>query len=532
MKKRFFVCLILILLTALLPACKAPKGEQSGSDNGGNKSATKQVFTLMYCYNDSFNPYSANTKMNQELAYLLYDPLIKLDDNFKPVNYLADSVTTEGKATTVTLKQALFSDGSAVTADDVVYSIKAALNSNTRYKSQLEKIVSYTAANPSTVVINITDNDPYFVNMLDFPIIKLGSDQLKDENNLSLPPIGCGRYVLNLEKECLTANESHYIKVPEIKKIGLINTPDNEAMEYNLSTGAVSFYYSNLSDGKTVRMSGVSKSVNLNNIVYLGLNCAEGRIFSSNSLRLAVSAAINRTNIVNDAYYGNAQVANSTFHPSWNDAKSNQNAENTENIDVMLANLNDIGYNNKDNEGFYVNNVGKRLTFSVLCNSDNLWRTGAAELIVNQLNSYGIAAQVEVVDWNTYLARIASNNYDVYIGETSILNNMDISSLVNGNVGLPITTNTEPNNENQDVTPNQNVVEASPTTGTLSGQTVSAFYAGSLSIKDILAAFNSEMPIIPLCYRTGYVVYSQNITDEINSTVSDLFFGFENCKFK
>ena len=55
-----------------------------------------------------------------------------------------------------------------------------------------------------------------------------------------------------------------------------------------------------------------------------------------------------------------------------------------------IANLKEIGYNNKDSQGFYVNDSGHRIVLSLLCNSDNTVRLNAAKLIKEQLAAAGI----------------------------------------------------------------------------------------------------------------------------------------------
>ncbi len=540
--------LVFAIFSIILSACGGTKTSGSEKDETtAAKSAHK--FTLMYCYNDSFNPYAAKTKMNKELSLLMYDPLIKLDESFKPVNYLADSVTVEGNTCTVRLKSAAFSDGSAVTAADVAYSFGKAKESQTKYAARLASAVSCTAADSATVVFKSDKVDPYFANMLDFPIIKSGSDNLKDQNNLELPPIGCGRYIIDIANECLNANESHYITVPQIKKISLINTPDSEAMDHNLEIGAVSLYYSDLADGNVIRMSGKNSDVLLNNFVYLGINMDKKNILSNEKLRYAVSAAINRKKIVSEAYFGNARAANSPYNPAFEDAKRNQNAENSENLDVVLANLKEIGYNNKDSDGYYVDAGGKRLSISLLCNSDNKRRSDAAELIVSQLNKAGIAATLKSVSYEEYSALIAAKNFDMYIAETEIPQNMDFSAVVTKGGTLafgfpadaqPQTTDAAAAGGGTSQTDNAAgqtddaaaQADAPAVIEELTGNALANFYTGNASLTDVIAAFNLEMPVIPVCYRTGYVVYSANITDGIKSTVSDIFFGFENCNYK
>ena len=532
--KRAALSIFLAFLMIFAGGCGTKNNSNSASSK--SKSAKKSddnTFNLMYCYSDSFNPYAAKTKTNRELSLLLYDPLIKLDNNFKPVNYLAESVELNGTSCKVTLKTATFSDGSPVTASDVVYSIKTALESETKYKERLSEVSSYRAQDDRTVLLSASKNDPYFVNLLDFPIIKSGTAGLTDNNNIEVPPVGCGRYTIDIQNETLNANESHYIKSPEIKKISLVNAPDDEAVRHNLENGGVSFYYSDLSDGKTIKMSGGTQTVNLNNFVYVGINTKPGNILSNEKLRYALSSGIDRKEIAEKAYFGNATPACGPFNPVWEDAKTYQNIEVSQNVDVLVANLNEMGYNNKDADGIFVDANGSKLSLKLICNNENSLRISAANMIAEQLKNAGISITVEALPWDSYSAAITSGSFDLYIAETLIPNNMDISQLVVKGGSLAFGINFEQPSPTADEANNTDENAAETAAATLSSESaVNSFYNGELSLKDVVAAFSADTSVIPVCYRTGYAVYSRNLKNGPKSSVSDLFFDFENCKFK
>lgn len=80
---------------------------------------------------------------------------------------------------------AVFSDGSAVTAQDVAASFNQA-KASSNYRALLSNLLSCTAEE-NTVVFTLSAPDPQFQSCLTFPIMKTGT-----ESN----PIGGGRYVL------------------------------------------------------------------------------------------------------------------------------------------------------------------------------------------------------------------------------------------------------------------------------------------------------------------------------------------------
>lgn len=42
---------------------------------------------------------------------------------------------------------------------------------------------------------------------------------------------------------------------------------------------------------------------------------------------------------------------------------------------------------------------------------------------------------------------------------------------------------------------------------------------------DFLTAFNDELPVIPICYRGGLILYSRAITVPVTSTEDDAFYN-------
>ncbi|MDD6276398.1 MAG: ABC transporter substrate-binding protein, partial [Clostridia bacterium] len=89
-------------------------------------------YILPYLRSDSLNPYEAEQLINQNLDLLLYDSLFTVDNSFKAIPQIAESYSADEKTITVILKSGVtFTDGSALTASDVVYSFKKAKKSDT-----------------------------------------------------------------------------------------------------------------------------------------------------------------------------------------------------------------------------------------------------------------------------------------------------------------------------------------------------------------------------------------------------------------
>lgn len=539
MKIKKLFALFAAAMLVFCASCSDPSPDTSSVPSGSTaENVPGKYYSLMFCENDSINPYKAVSKHNKLLTTLMYDPLVKLDNSFRPVFVIAESAECSGKTCTVTLKNIVFSDGSPLTARDVVYSEALAKNSNTLYASELAEVSDCTAQDEKTVVFKMKKVDPYFANLLDFPIIKAESDKLTDKNKRELPPIGSGRYIFDTMTESLKINESYFGNISPIKSLELINSPDDESSTYNIGSGNVSIVPTDLSDGEVPSITGTAVKTNLNNIVFLGTNNYYGKM-SNVKLRYAVSAALNRNEICSDAFFSYAVPANGIFHPLWSGTEGMQNISSSTDLQNYVAYLKDLGYNDKDTNGHYVNAGGKVLSLTLVFNEENGSHVSAAKAVKSQLESAGISVTSKALSRAKYMEAVTYGNYDIYIGEVKLFNNMDVSELITQSGALAYGLSSpakrkaaegQQKNDTLDKSEETDTEDESQEPGITIDDAVNGFYAGKLSLTDIVNAFNAEMPIIPLCYRCGVTICDARLGAIEISSVNDPFFGIENIK--
>ena len=530
MKKITVVLLTLILCFACI-GCDGSTAGGNGSPDTQDTAKKDIELSLLYCDSDTLNPYTAVKTINVQLCHLLFEPLIKVDNNFEPVYALANSAQLSGTKCTVVLKSAKFSDSSAVTAADVVYSFNLAKGSNTVYTSQCDYVTACTAQDALTVEFTLKKSDPYFLNLLDFPIIKADSDKLTTSDGKVLPPIGCGRYTIDAEKKLLIRNENYYGAKSSASKIKLINAPDSESVSHYVEVGATDVYYTDLADGEIIRMSSKKVSVPLNNLVFIGINQNHAPL-KSLYLRYAISAAVDRSRIASSAYYTNAVPATGVFHPNFSAAAKFQTLETTANSKISIENLEKIGYNKIDSGGLRVNSGGSKLSLTLMVNKENQSRVNAAELIAKQLLAVGISVSVDKVTFAQYTARLKSGSYQLYLGEVRILNNMDISALVLpggsaawGVINQGNSTPSAPSTSSATDT-TEDVINSFSNLSNI----MSDFYSGKTTVADVATGVQTAMPIIPLCFRNGLLFYDEEISGSITASLSDIFYSISEFK--
>jgi peptide/nickel transport system substrate-binding protein len=273
-------------------------------------------------------------------------------------------------------------------------------------------------------------------------------------------------------------------------------------------------------------MSGQKIDINLNNLVYIGINHNVGDL-ATRQLRQAISSGIDREKICNEIFYNNALAATGFFNPVWQGTKSVQNIQTVANSQITIENLKEIGYNSLDKEGFYRKNGGA-LRFSLLVNKENRIRAAAAYAIAEQLKNVGIKITVVEESYENYLLRLQNGDFQLFLAEVNLTDNMDIRPLViSGGAlayGIPANTEQKPIETEGELT---NIQE------NVSCKTVlEKFYGGETAITDVAAVLQTDMPVIPVCYRTGILFCNENIENIKNSSGSDIYFSIESYKFK
>ncbi len=517
--KQIFCCVLIVTMLCSCSSGDITEIQSVPEQTESTIEATRSI-CLPYSKRDSLNPYKAETKQNTELAKLLFDPLIKINDSFDADLYIADSYSYESKKCTVNLKDISFTDGSKLTSDDVVYSFRLAKESPA-YSKQLASM-SASAVDVSTVIFTLSYADPNMVNLLDFPIFKSGTADLKDENNRTIPPIGCGRYYFAENDSLkLTANNGYYRGIINARTITLVDCPDSDSLSHYAASGTISAVYSDMSDNAVPKKSGEYIKSPTTNMVFVGVNCGSDML-KDEKIRLAISSAIDRTDICTNGYYGYADPANSVFSPKWTMSKTIESINVTQNIQQTVAYFETIGYNEKDSDGFLIGNDGRRVSFTLMYNEENSARASTVKCIVSELKKCGIEIIPNGVNYDTYRHNLSSGKFELYIGEVKLPKSFYIGDILSSNViaGYPTGGFSSAVQDSN--------TDSAPTEHNSASAMFSSYYAGKVEIEAAMSAFASEMPFIPLCYRNGVTVASEFLADSLNVSVSDVYNGIEN----
>lgn len=495
------LCLSLLLLTACSgttePVAPEPTTPTTAADGGGTEPEKALTFTLAYSRSDSLDPFKMTSRVNRELSGLLYEGLTAPDESMHAQNVLAESVQTVGTTVTVTLRaDAVFSDGSAVTAADVVTSFEAAREAEA-YRELLRGVDSAKAAKDDARTVTFTWKEPesYAAACLSFPVIRTRADGTV---------LGSGPFVFESTPRLVANPHAPAGSVTEVRLLDLV---DDDSLAKGLELGNLTYFFSNLADGTVPRVNAATAAVPLNCLVFLGVNSAHSSMANAET-RAALSLALDRARVADGAFGGYAEAATTVFPPAFVSGETVTALAADADRDAAKAKLAAQGYTTPDTAVTTAARSGKKpttLSLVLLVNGDNGFKSAMAELVRDQLQAVGVSVTVQSLSFSDYQSALKRGQYDLYIGEVRLGTNMDLSPLLTkgGAAAYGVAGDSA------------------------AAASYAAFRAGQASLADFTAAFAADLPLIPVCWRSGMAAYNRALT-KVTPTAYSVYAGLQN----
>lgn len=452
--------------------------------------------TLGYYSTQSLNPYKTKSKTNGLLASLLYDGLFKIDSSYNVGANIASSFVNDEKSVTVTVKNDVaFTDSSFVTAEDVAYSFSAAKKSPL-YAQKLANFKSAVAVGED-VVFRLKNSNIYAVNCLTFPIVKSPTSN-------DAVPVGSGRFYLEKKSGsyALLKNEAYSgDEIVELEKIGLYDISKAENELYLLQIGDLSFSFDDhAKDDSKLKISADTLSVGLNNLVFIGLNSQSEKL-AEKSVKSALCLALDLTTICSKSYGSLGRVCPNVFNPSWSVLSSAKN--DVASFDTTEANseLEKAGYVYAYDTSTLRSKDLSVLELDLIVSKSDSRKLKAAKEIKAELEKVGIGIKLEELESNDFRSRLQSGDFDLYIGETKITDDMNLYPFFKSGGAVSC-----------GIDEKSTVCDA-----------YSDFACGKIDISTFISVFNEDKPFIPLCYRNATAYYSRELRFDSQISENDLF---------
>lgn len=391
----------------------------------------------------------------ERIKNLMFNALVKKDENFDYVGELAKEIVTSPDGMTVTFKLrdgVKFQNGQVMTSADVKYTFDelfkadgykakaffdsvplektpaptpapasgvtpiAQLNASVPAKppevvktKSIPHITSMTTPDAATIVFTVGRpalRNQLLANMVTIPIIPVGSiEQQKTQ------PLGSGPFkFVSLDTSQgiieMQANPDYWEGAPKITKLRLKTITDATSLQAELQTGGVDLA-PNPSNMPPDMLKSIGSSANLkvdqfdgSNIQYLVFNTQSGPL-TNVKLRQAIGYALDRPKIVSELMSNQAKIADSILPTqSWAYVPASKKYD----FDIAKAKqlVADAGYKNEP--------------ISFKYRADSAAVNQYAQVIQSSLTEIGLNVQIETLDGPTVLKQLAQGQYQMYTG--------------------------------------------------------------------------------------------------------------------
>lgn len=392
---------------------------------------------------DTLNPLASGSEDVYYITKLIYDGLFRFDDKLCPEPILADSyrINTEKAHISVTLRSGIkFHDGTALTADDVIFTVNAikTIGKDSPYYLRAKKIKSIYKSSENTVEIYFNNNYNCSLDDLVFPVVSSSgyASATAFKNDLSgFKPIGTGPYMFKTFKEKkhlrLVPNEKYFGEVSD-KSIYVRILPDKALAANMMEIEEVSCYVDNSSNRKTIANDkGFSVyDIPSNKVEFVVLN-NKHTYLKDKSFRKAVLYAINQQKVLESAYMGDGILTDTVYYPGFMGVEDSHDVYSYDEKKARES-LNEYGLSDTNGDAMYENSHGEKICLEILVNKSDSMRTKAAGIIRNCLISAGISANINAVSDKEYNSLIQNRAFDILVTGYTIGEEYDLRSLFNG----------------------------------------------------------------------------------------------------
>ena len=271
------------------------------------------------------NPLLALSDADRDLARLTYAGLMGIGEHGELIPVLAESyvISEDGKTYTFTLREnAKFSDGKAVTAEDIAFTVSKAQDPALK-SPELANWANVRAEVVDSRTVSFTLPKPYAPFLEDATLGILPASLWRDVADEQFPfsprmekPVGAGPFKVSnvvrggngtIEKYVLTANSHYALGRPYLDQITFVFFAQEEALENALRNGRVESAYGIPTKG--------ALSAPYSRVFGVFFNGNENPLFNRLEVRKALSVAVDRDALIENILGGYATPAEGPVPP-------------------------------------------------------------------------------------------------------------------------------------------------------------------------------------------------------------------------
>jgi len=344
----------------------------------------------------------------------VYDVMIRVDKTGTKLEPgLAESwtVSDDGLTYTFTMRDAKFSDGNPITAEDAAFSLlRIRDNEGSLWSDSYKVIETATATDPKTLVVKLASPSAPFLSTLAMPgasiISKAGMEQLGEETYAEMP-VASGAFVVKEWRRgdrVILEKNPNFWQADRVSLDGVewISVPDDNTRMLNVQAGqldaAIFVPFSRVDELKkdpnlTVHLDTSTRED------HLLINHEHGEL-AKKEVREALDYAIDKKAIVDTVTFGQGEVANS-FIPKGALYHNADNLHRQYDPEKAKALLSEAGVSG--------------LTLNYLVNAGNEVDEQIAVLLQQQLQKADITVNLQKMDPSQTWDMLVAGDYDLSV---------------------------------------------------------------------------------------------------------------------
>jgi peptide/nickel transport system substrate-binding protein len=363
-------------------------------------------------------PMLAGDSASHEIAGLIFNGLVKYDENLNIVGDLAESwdISEDGLQITFHLRKGVkWTDGVEFTADDVMFGYKTIIDENTPtpYKEDYLQVKKAEVLDKYT--FRVTYEKPFapalisWGNLVVLPKHLLEGKKIT-ETPLRRAPIGMGPFIFKKwipgQELILDANKDYFEGRPYLDRYIYRIIPDPATMFLELQTGGIDMMgltplqYTKQTNTEFFKKNFRKYRYPVFSYTYFGFNLRHPW-FKDKRVRQAFAHAIDKQEIIDVVLFGLGRIATGPYVPgTW---AYNPDVKRYEyNPEKAKRLLKEAGWVDIDGDGV-VEKDGKDFEFTVLTNMGNRSRVKTATIIQYRLKKIGVKMNIRVLEWSTFI---------------------------------------------------------------------------------------------------------------------------------
>lgn len=399
MKKRWIALLLLVgLLGTVLSGCGGGNTAQTPADRAAANTINVGIAQDL---DESLDPHKAVAAGTKEVMFNVFEGLVKPtpDGDLIPAVAQGIEISPDQMTYTFQLREGIkFHNGEAVTADDVVYSIQrciAATETGVLKVEALSAISRLVAEDEQTVSIALAEPDSDFLSYLTLAILPENYDQQ------DTAPIGTGpfKFVSRTAQDSIVLErfDDYWGTPAKLNSVTFKIIENADSIVMSLQSGAIDVF-GHLLSTQTAQLGEdfQIEEGTMNLVQALYLNNAE-LPFDDVRVRQAMCYAVDTEAIIEQAFDGYGSPIGSSMYPAFK-KYFDETLTNYYPHDIQKAKelLTDAGYP----DGF---------TMTITVPSNYQPHIDTAQVLVEQLKEVGITAEIQLVEWGTWLSDVYGN---------------------------------------------------------------------------------------------------------------------------